>query len=121
MGDPAGPMKTVPATTMAENTERETPNDPRYSTRTNLDPLPHNTEFVFLRRNLVKVPLSIVYEGPYRVLQQNAKTLWILKPSSEDTVSADRCKTAFLELPDEPQHRWRTTEQEKRGRRSPQQ
>ena len=65
--------------------------------------------FVFLRRDIIRAPLSKVYEGPYRVLQQTTKTLRILKPSGEDTVSADRCKKAFLEPADEPQYRSRTT------------
>lgn len=59
--------------------------------------LPPDTAFVFVRRDGHKPPLVPAYDGPFRVLQQDDKTVRIEKGLSSDVVSVDRCKAASVD------------------------
>lgn len=54
-------------------------------------------EFVFLRTDQVKRPITPAYTGPFRVLKRAEKYFEIQKGIHTDTVSIDRLKPAFLE------------------------
>ncbi|CAE1243913.1 unnamed protein product [Acanthosepion pharaonis] len=64
--------------------------------------LPHqlkDCEFVFVRNDSVKRPLTPAYTGPYRVLKRADKYFQIQKGIHTDNVSIDRLKPAFIEKP----------------------
>ncbi|CAE1317352.1 unnamed protein product [Acanthosepion pharaonis] len=56
-------------------------------------------EFVFVRNDSVKRPLTPAYTGPYRVLKRADKYFQIQKGVHTDNVSIDRLKPAFIEKP----------------------
>ena len=66
-------------------------------------PLPPDTEFVFVRRDGHKPPLTPAYDGPYRVLRQSGNVVTIQKGNSYDKVAASRCKAAAVDPQVEPQ------------------
>nr|VZI47389.1 unnamed protein product [Spirometra erinaceieuropaei] len=53
-----------------------------------------NCTHVFVRCDRVRKPLESPYEGPFRVLTRNSKTIRILRGDKEDVVSIDRVKAA---------------------------
>ncbi|CAE1312728.1 unnamed protein product [Acanthosepion pharaonis] len=64
--------------------------------------LPHqlkDCEFVFVRNDSVKRPLTPAYTGPFRVLKRADKYFQIQKGIHTDNVSIDRLKPAFIEKP----------------------
>ena len=66
--------------------------------------------FVFIRRDGYRPPLSTPYDGPFRVLERNAKFFRIQLGDREDTVSIDRLKPAKVldnATPTEPKKRGR--------------
>ncbi|CAE1324893.1 unnamed protein product [Acanthosepion pharaonis] len=54
-------------------------------------------EFIFVRNDAVKKPLTPTYQGPFKVLKRSEKHLTIDRGSRTDTISIDRVKPAFLE------------------------
>ncbi|XP_077519754.1 uncharacterized protein LOC144129445 [Amblyomma americanum] len=52
---------------------------------------------VFLKREAVKAPLTSSYDGPYRVLNNMAKSATILLNGCKEVVSLDRLKPSYLE------------------------
>ena len=52
---------------------------------------------VFVLRGGVQPSLTAPYDGPFRVLQQDDKTVRIEKGLSSDVVSVDRCKAASVD------------------------
>ena len=58
---------------------------------------------VFVRVDAVQRPLSQPYQGPYRVLRRTRKTVTIDRNGSQDAVSMDRVKPAYLLDPAQPQ------------------
>uniref|UniRef100_A0A0A9Y7K2 RNA-directed DNA polymerase n=2 Tax=Lygus hesperus TaxID=30085 RepID=A0A0A9Y7K2_LYGHE len=60
---------------------------------------------VFIRVDAVKTPLQQPYEGPYKVLKRHAKYFVIDRKGSEDSVSVDRLKPAFLPSETQPEDR----------------
>ncbi|CAE1274303.1 unnamed protein product [Acanthosepion pharaonis] len=56
-------------------------------------------EYVFVRNDSVKRPLTPAYTGPYRVLKRADKYFQIQKGIHTDNVSIDRLKPAFIEKP----------------------
>ena len=72
-------------------------------------PIPHGTrpssvpatlatsEYVFIRRDCRRPPLTPPYEGPYKVLAHGDKSLTIDLGNRHDSVSIDRLKSAFLD------------------------
>ena len=55
-------------------------------------------EFVFVRKDSHRVPLTPPYQGPYQVIQKSDKAFLVkLKHNHEDWVSIDRLKPAYLE------------------------
>ena len=59
--------------------------------------LPPGTQFVFVRRDGHKPPLSPAYDGPFKVVSQSDKTVTVEKGLELDVVSVDRCKAACLD------------------------
>lgn len=62
--------------------------------------LPHklqDCDFVFIRNDAVRRPITPAYIGPYRVLKRADKYFQIQKGIRTDNVSIDRLKPAFLE------------------------
>ena len=57
---------------------------------------------VFIRIDSHRAPLTPPYSGPYKVLRRNKKALLLLIKGSEDWVSIDRVKPAFLPDDDAP-------------------
>ena len=57
---------------------------------------------VFLRRDMVRPPLTPPYDGPFEVVKRSRKYFTIqLGSNKKDTVSIDRLKPAFLDQDDE--------------------
>ncbi|CAE1314837.1 unnamed protein product [Acanthosepion pharaonis] len=54
-------------------------------------------EFIFVRNDAVKKPLTPTYQGPFKVLKRSEKHLTIDRGSRTATISIDRVKPAFLE------------------------
>lgn len=62
--------------------------------------VPHqlqDCDYIFIRNDAVKRPLTLTYQGPFKVLKHSEKYLTIDQGSRTDTVSIDRVKPAFLE------------------------
>ncbi|CAI2733051.1 unnamed protein product [Schistosoma spindalis] len=55
------------------------------------------TTHVFVRRDSHRRPLESTYEGPFRVLQRESKYYIIDKNGTNDSISIDRLKAAYLE------------------------
>ena len=55
-----------------------------------------SSEFVFVRRDGHKQPLSAAYDGPYRVVQRSARFFTLQLGAQTDTVSVHRLKPATL-------------------------
>ncbi|CAE1299709.1 unnamed protein product [Acanthosepion pharaonis] len=53
-------------------------------------------EFVFVRNDAVRRPLTPAYQGPFQVLRRTDKHLTIKRANTTDTVANDRTKPAFL-------------------------
>ena len=60
-------------------------------------PLPADTQYVFLRRDMHRTPLTPVYEGPYKVVSRANNTLVVQKGDTTDVVAEERCKRAWIE------------------------
>lgn len=54
-------------------------------------------EFVFVRQDAVKKPLSPSYNGPYRVLSRNDKYSSVQMPNGSTNISIDRLKPGYVE------------------------
>lgn len=54
-------------------------------------------DFVFVRNDAVKKPLTPSYQGPFKVLKRSEKFVTIMRSRDKDTVSIDRLKPAWLE------------------------
>ena len=55
------------------------------------------SDYVFIRQDLVKPPLSPPYKGPYRILQRSDKAYQLDVSGRTDWVSTDRLKPAYVE------------------------
>ena len=55
----------------------------------------HNCEYVFL----LKRPLCPSYLGPFQVVDRKPKYFTVVIISKQDTISIDRLKLVYLELP----------------------
>ncbi|KAK4474272.1 hypothetical protein MN116_000360 [Schistosoma mekongi] len=72
---------------------------PRYSLRPSYVPRNLNDcSHVFVRIDHVRKPLQHPYEGPFKVLHRNDKTVTIERAGKSDTVSIDRVRPAFIEI-----------------------
>lgn len=58
--------------------------------------------FVFIRQDAVKRPLTPSYTGPFRVLARHSKFYTVLLPSGRSNISIDRLKPAYVEQSTEP-------------------
>ena len=56
-----------------------------------------NTEFVWVRHDAVSPPLTLPYDGPFKVLERKEKYFVIEKDGRRDSVTVDRLKPAFLD------------------------
>ena len=54
-------------------------------------------EYVFVRHDAHRTPLSCVYDGLYRVLKNGSKTFVIDVGGRRDTVTIDRLKRAYTD------------------------
>ena len=76
------------------------PAPPRHNAGSNLPeaipPALLSSEFVFVRRDGHKQPLSAAYDGPYRVVQRSARFFTLQLGARTDTVSVHRLKPATL-------------------------
>ena len=59
-----------------------------------------SSDYVFIRKNAHKPPLSNPYRGPYRVLARTDKSYRIQLDYREDWISIDRLKPAYLDIDD---------------------
>ena len=59
---------------------------------------------VFIRRDNVQRPLQPAYDGPFKVIRRNDKTITVDKAGKTDVISIDRVKPAFIEADDQPVH-----------------
>ena len=59
----------------------------------------HASTHVYVRHDAVRKPLQSPYDGPYEVISRGAKTIKIRKNGRTDTISIDRVKTAYTEVP----------------------
>lgn len=57
----------------------------------------HNCTHVFLRVDSIKNSLHYVYDGPYKVIQRDDKTMVLEIGKRQETVSLDRVKPAYLD------------------------
>ena len=57
-------------------------------------------EFVFVRNETIRRPLTPTYTGPFKVLSRADKHITIRRGNNKDTVSIDRVKPAFIEKED---------------------
>ena len=53
--------------------------------------------YVFLRRIVIAPPLTVPYDGPYKVVARSGRVMKILVKGKVETVSLDRVKPAHLE------------------------
>ncbi|CAH8543108.1 unnamed protein product [Schistosoma haematobium] len=70
-----------------------------YNNRVHLDKHLETCKFVFVRVDAVKTPLTPPYEGPYKVIKRTHKYFIINKNGNHETISIDRIKPAFYEVP----------------------
>ena len=56
------------------------------------------SQYVFIRRDAAKVPLTKPYDGPFKVLDSNPKAFLIDMGGKEDWVSIDRLKPAHYDI-----------------------
>ena len=70
--------------------------------KTYVPPALASATHVFLRIDSHKPPLTPPYAGPYKILRRKAKTLLLAIKGTEDWVSIDRVKPAFLPPEDAP-------------------
>ena len=61
----------------------------------------NDCEFVFIRKDSVKTPLTPSYQGPYKVIDRADKYFTVQKGHKTDTVSVDRLKPAFIDRTDQ--------------------
>ncbi|CAH8600269.1 unnamed protein product [Schistosoma bovis] len=59
---------------------------------------------VFIRRDNVQHPLQPAYDGPFKVIKRDDKTITVDKAGKTDVISIDRVKPAFIEAYDQPMH-----------------
>ena len=59
----------------------------------------HASTHVYVRHDAVRKPLQSPYDGPYEIISRGAKTIKIRKNGRTDTISIDRVKTAYTEVP----------------------
>ncbi|CAH8510700.1 unnamed protein product [Schistosoma intercalatum] len=79
-------MRSVkPASTRPQSTDVFVQPDLRYSTH------------VFVRRDSHRRPFESAYEGPFKVLQRESKYYIVDKNGTNDSISIDRLKAAYLE------------------------
>lgn len=64
-------------------------------------PLPVNTRYVFVRRDMHRTPLTPAYEGPFKVVALRDTNVVIQRGLAEDTIAAERCKPAVVESDDQ--------------------
>ena len=55
-------------------------------------------EYVFIREDAHKPPLSKPYKGPFRVLARTDKSYRVQLDNREDWISIDRLKPAYLDI-----------------------
>lgn len=75
---------------------------------------------VFIRVDAAKPPLTPPYTGPYKVLQRTEKSFKIQIRNSEDWISIDRLKPAYLLQHDQPDLSFSRAGRPLRGRHLPQ-
>ena len=68
------------------------------STSTNMPPELTNCLYVFLRQDSHRRPLAAPIEGPFKILQQGAKSFQIDIGGRTETVSVDRLKPAHVDI-----------------------
>ena len=59
-----------------------------------------SSDYVFIREDAHKPPLSNPYRGPYRVLARTDKSYCVQLDNREDWISIDRLKPAYLDVDD---------------------
>ena len=59
----------------------------------------HDCKYVFIRNDAVKKPLCPTYSGPFQVVETHPKYFKLTIKGKFDTVSIDRLKLAYLDLP----------------------
>lgn len=60
------------------------------------------TKYVFIRTDTHKPPLTPAYSGPYEVIERKEKTFLLRIRGTDDWVSVDRLKPAYLQDDDLP-------------------
>lgn len=60
-----------------------------------------SSPYVFVRHDAVRKPLCAPYDGPFKVIQRTDKYFVIQKADKTDTVSIDRLKPAYIDLPEQ--------------------
>lgn len=53
-------------------------------------------EYVFIRNDAIRPPLTPTYDGPYRVLERTPKVYVIQLPNRKSSISIDRLKPAYV-------------------------
>ena len=78
---------------------RCTPTRKTSQSRGHVDNSLQSASHVFVRHDAVRKPLQQPYDGPYQVLDRSSKFYTLDLNGRKDTVSVDRLKPAYLDLP----------------------
>ena len=79
------------------------PSPTRHANRTNtfIHTDLHKCDNVFVRRDMVKKPLTPPYDGPFAVIKRFDKTFIINRNGKKDRISIDRLKPAYVDAEDQ--------------------
>lgn len=105
---PIDPQQFVGQLRQHVQTLRPSPTRPKNSASTFLPDDLSTCSHVFVRRDMVRPPLTPPYDGPFLVHKRFKKSFIIQLPNKTDTISIDRLKPAFIDNDDPTEIRTRS-------------